>query len=107
MDQVMGKQSILKQILLVCQTGVNDLFTNEGAVSDERLFAKQWAYSAITNKLGLEVGPPIETFRQLGGSAVYAYPEFSYYQKYVAKQSNLTYLGRDSENLVSITEGSF
>jgi hypothetical protein len=62
---------------------------------------------ALNNDVGLQVGPKLNSFRQMGGSAVFAFPEFAYYQTYIQNQSNATYLGKDSINLLKVDEGSF
>lgn len=62
---------------------------------------------ALNNDIGLLVGPQLNTFRQMGGSAVFAFPEFAYYQKYIQNQSNPHYLGQDSINLLKVDDGSF
>lgn len=53
------------------------------AIDNQNLFYKQWSMMALNNSLGLCVGPELQSFRQMGGSAVFAFPEFAYYQKHI------------------------
>lgn len=43
----------------------------------------------------------------MGGSAVFAFPEFAYYQKYIQNQTDPTFLGQDNINLFKIDNKSF
>ena len=108
MEQIYGKKSLLKQVKLICESGIiNDLDMKAGGINPEKLFEKQWAFSSITNKVGLDIGPVLESFRQMGGDSVFAYPEFVSYQRFVLNITNPTPLGQDVNNLLEITPGSY